>query len=802
MIYQSPFLMKKYLTLTITLILLNISQLFATHIIGGEMNYEYLGNDTFRITLRVYRDCGAATGFDNPALIGIYENGALIMELNSFVFEQSFVDPPQLPSCVQIPTNVCVERAVYIEVVSLPPSEFGYDIMYQRCCRNGSIENIVSPGAVGATYYAKIPPTSLANPNSNPSFSELPPIFLCINTPFVYDHSALDSDGDSLVYNLCTPYIGGTQFSPSPNPLPPPYGNVEWAAGFDQNNQLPSAIGLNLDIENGQLTANPNQLGQYVIGICVSEYRNGVLLGETKRDFQFNVIQCQNSVAAIAEFGAEDLCIGNTVSFSNASSNSTSVFWDFGVIGIDSDTSIVDNPTYVFPDTGYYDVTLIAINGATDCSDTATATYHVLPLLAPQVDAVSDQCFDGNVFDFNLGGAFDAANATINWTFGNSANITTASAVNPPLIVYSQTGQQQVSVTVEQFGCTRTSTQTFNLFASPVSIINYNSQLCGGLNSTFGNLSTGAQTYFWDFGVSGIQSDTSNLVSPNYQYPDSGEYQVSLISYSAEGCTDTATVTAIVSSFSPLTASITQDKNVLCAGDTVQVAVYASGGGPGKKWSIDGVNFGTPTFYSFVITNQTEVIVTVKDTCNAVVRDTSVFRTNVYSAVVANAHEDTTVCYGRRVSVKSTAIGGTGQFSYVWTSISGTDQLQNANSDTTSLTATVANTFVVTAKDQCGTEASDTVDVKIKLCEVEVPNIFTPNGDATNNKFVIKGISDFPNTLVQIFDRWGNKVYETANYNDEKAWDGEGSDSGTYFYLVNFSVADKSLLKGTVQLLR
>ena len=794
--------MKKIVTLLFLISILNSPKLFASHIIGGEMNYEYLGNDLYRITLKVYRDCSSSTGFDNPAKIGIYENGTLIAQLNSFIFEEGAVDPPELPSCVEIPTNICVERAVYIEEFTLPPSEFGYDIMYQRCCRNGSIENIVSPGSVGATYYAKIPPTSIANPNSNPSFSELPPIFLCINTPFVYDHSALDSDGDSLVYNLCTPYIGGTQFGPSPDPLPPPYGIVEWAGGFDQVNQLPSAIGLNLNIENGQLTANPNQLGQYVIGICVSEYRNGVLLGETKRDFQFNVIQCQNSVAAIAEFGAEDLCIGNTVSFSNASSNSTSVFWDFGVIGIDSDTSIVDNPTYVFPDTGYYDVTLIAINGATDCSDTATATYHVLPLLAPQVDAVSDQCFDGNVFDFNLGGAFDAANATINWTFGNSANITTASAINPPFIVYSQTGQQQVTVTVEQFGCIRSSTQTFNLFASPVSLIDYNSQLCGGLNSTFGNLSTGAQTYFWDFGVSGIQSDTSNLSSPNYQYPDSGEYQVSLISYSAEGCTDTATVTAIVSSFSPLTASITQDKNVLCAGDTVQVAVYAIGGGPGKKWSIDGVNFGTPNFYSFVITNQTEVIVTVKDTCNAVVRDTSVFRTNVYSAVVANAHEDTTVCYGRRVSVKSTAIGGTGQFSYVWTSISGTDQLQNANSDTTSLTATVANTFVVTAKDQCGTEASDTVDVKIKLCEVEVPNIFTPNGDATNNKFVIKGISDFPNTSVQIFNRWGAKVYETNNYNDEIAWDGEGSDSGTYFYLVNFSVADKSLLKGTVQLLR
>jgi gliding motility-associated-like protein len=331
------------------------------------------------------------------------------------------------------------------------------------------------------------------------------------------------------------------------------------------------------------------------------------------------------------------------------------------------------------------------------------------------------------------------------------------------------------------------------------------------LNSTFGNLSTGAQTYFWDFGVSGIQSDTSNLVSPNYQYPDSGEYQVSLISYSAEGCTDTATVTAIVSSFSPLTASITQDKNVLCAGDTVQVAVYASGGGPGKKWSIDGVNFGTPTFYSFVITNQTEVIVTVKDTCNAVVRDTSVFRTNVYSAVVANAHEDTTVCYGRRVSVKSTAIGGTGQFSYVWTSISGTDQLQNANSDTTSLTATVANTFVVTAKDQCGTEASDTVDVKIKLCEVEVPNIFTPNGDGINDAFDISIVGQSLYDL-KIYNRWGGKVFEgtkDGKNNDGINWNGttynEGNENGegVYYYIFKykFSEGEKSV-HGSITLIR
>ena len=59
--------MKKTLASLIFLFFVISSKLFATHIIGGEMNYEYLGNDTFRITLRVYRDCGAATAFDNPA---------------------------------------------------------------------------------------------------------------------------------------------------------------------------------------------------------------------------------------------------------------------------------------------------------------------------------------------------------------------------------------------------------------------------------------------------------------------------------------------------------------------------------------------------------------------------------------------------------------------------------------------------------------------------------------------------------------------------------------------------------------
>jgi len=51
-----------------------------------------------------------------------------------------------------------------------------------------------------------------------------------VNQPLVFDHSATDKDGDSLVYTLCTPFEGGISLiNPRPRPaFPPPYKNTRW----------------------------------------------------------------------------------------------------------------------------------------------------------------------------------------------------------------------------------------------------------------------------------------------------------------------------------------------------------------------------------------------------------------------------------------------------------------------------------------------------------------------------------------------------------------------------------------------
>lgn len=89
--------------------------------------------------------------------------------------------------------------------------------------------------------------------------------------------------------------------------------------------------------------------------------------------------------------------------------------------------------------------------------------------------------------------------------------------------------------------------------------------------------------------------------------------------------------------------------------------------------------------------------------------------------------------------------------------------------------------------------------------EVIVPQAITPNGDGINDVLIIQGIDRFASNSIQIFNRWGNIVYETDGYNNEDiAWDGKNTEGngqgfvpeGTYFYLLEY-VDDNAETKTT-----
>ena len=93
-------------------------------------------------------------------------------------------------------------------------------------------------------------------------------------------------------------------------------------------------------------------------------------------------------------------------------------------------------------------------------------------------------------------------------------------------------------------------------------------------------------------------------------------------------------------------------------------------------------------------------------------------------------------------------------------------------------------TIVLYVNDSCGYNATAfEVITVLPPCTVIIPNVITPNGDGLNDYFIIANLEHHPNTSVTIFDRWGRKSYENANYNNE--WKADNSSDGTYFYVID-----------------
>lgn len=330
-----------------------------------------MGGNDYEITLTLYRDYGnqvPASAFDNPAIIGVYdENGQYIDSLKIFGPVITNINGIVNNPCLLSPPSLRYGEGIYKDTLTVPSADTGYYFVYQRCCRNEVVGNVQLPA--GATYSAFAPAIS-QSPNSNPVYDAFPGLFLCVNEPFSFMHSATDVDGDSIVYELCAPLDGGDPVNTSPNPpLGPPWTPLVWNTGFGTTDPLGSSS-INLNPITGELSGTPPQQGEFVIAVCAREYRNGVLLSTTTRDFTFFVARCNVPEPIVPLAGLDTAtgigiydfnCNSLSVSFANNSQRADEYFWDFGDNTTLADTSSLEYPSYTYPDTGRYLVTLTAI---------------------------------------------------------------------------------------------------------------------------------------------------------------------------------------------------------------------------------------------------------------------------------------------------------------------------------------------------------------------------------------------------------------------------------------------------------
>lgn len=512
---------------------------YASHLIGGNFSYRYLGANKYEIKLIVYRDCSVTTDFDNPAYISIYNKttNALVYNKGWALLKRDTLNATPPNPCFVPPKGICVEEGVYLDTVFLPTNSLGYTVSHQNCCRNNSVLNILNPSFYGTTITTDIPPQI----NNTPKLITLPPIFICFSDTLKYSFASTDADGDSLVYQLCTPLsmIG------SGNPAsPPPYPFITWSSTFTATNPIPSSGGLILNSLTGKLKFKPSMVGQFEIALCVLEYRNHVLINTNRLELQFNVVNCY-LVSSIPT--ATNLCKGLTIPFQNSSTNANAYHWDFGVPFIQSDTSNQFAPTYTYPTYGTYTVSLIVYNTAYGfCKDSSKKIININPLLSPTLQPTYSSCFKNNIVNFNVGGTFHPS-ATFNWNF-TANSISPNINVNPTSANFTTPSPKTVSVVVNQFGCKDTLHAVVS-FSNPIASFNDNGELnCNGLTLNFNSgYSSNASFFKWDFGDPTTTTDTSTLIYPypSYTYPSYGTYTVTLIA-SDGNCTDTLKLPIIV----------------------------------------------------------------------------------------------------------------------------------------------------------------------------------------------------------------------------------------------------------------
>ncbi|MBL4656964.1 MAG: PKD domain-containing protein, partial [Flavobacteriales bacterium] len=592
----------RFVVLSALLFAAPVQNLWANHLIGGELTYACQGNDNYQVTLKIFRDCNC-TGcaqFDDPAYIFVYDGNGNLDTTLSIPFPGLAPIPAYINNpCLSFPLDICVEEADYVTVINLPPTSGGYNFVHQRCCRNNTILNIATPDDVGSTYLAHVPNAGLALCNSSPPFTNFPPVALCVGDTLVFDHSATDPDGDSLVYELCTPYSGASPNSPKPGPFnppgPPPYSFVNFIGPYTATAPFNGILQMSIDPQTGLLTGAPSTVGQFVVGICVSEYRNGFLVSTNKRDVQFNVVECNAVIpAAMPAFFLE--CDDYTVNFINNTVGAIAYTWVFG----DGDSSDLFAPSHTYLDTGVYFATLISNPGWT-CADTAYSTINIYPGMTADYSYIT-HCADSDITFTDLSVSFNGLITNWTWNFGDGGSST---SINPTHN-FNEGGFHTVQLsTLNDKGCLDISTQDIYVYLEPEPIILFNAP-CEKTEMTFedGTPLDSGFVATWDWDIAGQTS--GNASSITHTFDTAGFYDITLSVTTDHGCDGTRTITIIVK---PIPGSNAGIDDEICPAEIITIGGVMTAGYQYDWVPPTGLNSASVASPTLALSNDSTVLV-------------------------------------------------------------------------------------------------------------------------------------------------------------------------------------------------
>ena len=454
----------------------------ATHIVGGEIGYRCLGGNQYEITLRVFRDCFNANPtafFDDPGIIGVYASNGLRLSNISLRPIGNDTLREGLDSCYTSYINsVCVHTTVYKSVITLNPRVGGYHFVYQRCCRNTTISNIVNPTEAGATYDILLTEAAMQKCNSSPVVNSWPPVYVCANQELNVNSAATDVNNDSIAYKLCAPLVGGTLQRPQPiPPTAPPFQPIIWLGPtYSLSNVLGGNNPLTIDVNTGIMKGVPPVLGQFVVAVCLEEYDRSTknLLSVVRRDFQYNVVNC--SVPQATFEAPKEVCVDSKLTLKQSTPGAKSVEWYLGEPGAEKLIAKGDSVNFTFAAAGKNRITLYYEKG-TACQSTFSAVIDAVAIdviSTPLAGQKSVVCRGSN-FEVNIQNKQVNRSLTYDWqtngnlVSGQGSSLATFKMDSPSLITLNLSNA---------LGCKSTLIFPVDIHSSIQSNLNTGVQLC------------------------------------------------------------------------------------------------------------------------------------------------------------------------------------------------------------------------------------------------------------------------------------------------------------------------------------
>ena len=851
--------MKKHLVILIAILAISVPS-FARHIKGGEMVYEYLrpgsapNTSEYRITLKLYLDCTAmGAQLDDDVPLTIFSrstNQQIGSVVRAPMTNEQYIrfDPASNPCISNPPLDVCYRIRSYTTIITVGNDPNGYTVAFQRCCR---IENIINLGGnsgnVGATYYCEIPGTNAAsdaNKNLSPRFGTNDAVAVCGLSNFTIDYSADEPDGtDSIIYRLCSGFIGASQGTPQPGlSSNPPYTDLSYQSPY--SGSAPFGQFATIDSKTGIVTGiAPATIGQYVITVCAYEYRRDTLIGIHRKDIHVKVSDCIPLQALLKP--DYSYCDDFKVTFKNEQFNppGSLYIWSFGD-GTKSDSTMdpEGKVLHTYGDTGTYQVKLKVIL-AGQCLDSTTTLAKVYPGFFPNMSTVGTCKFTPIQFTDNTQTRYGNV-VKWSWNFGDETTSADTSNKNTPTWLYNSLGFKRVILNVESDkGCKGTYIDTVEIRDKPPIIMPFKDTLICSID-TLQLRAVGNGVFSWAPNANMINEFTATpLVYPK----TTTTYQVTL---NENGCINTESLRVRVVDF--VTLNMGPDTTI-CLTDSARLQPATDG--LQFTWS-PAATLSNPSVRSPMagpLGTTTYQLISRIGKCNTT--GDVIVKTVPYPLV--NAGQDTTICYQDTAQLKATTDGatftwtpvttlnsgntlnplafplkttpynltaydtlgcprpgidtvlvsvqprlnafagngtaivlgqplllrGTGAEFFKWSPPAG---LNNANISMPVATLSENATYIMEAFTEEGCFATDTINIKVFKTQPDifVPNAFAPGGRNRILRPIPVGISEF--AYFRVYNRWGQLVFHTTEAG--RGWDGtiagKNQDAGTYVWMV------------------